>query len=106
MVFAACWSVAQQSFLVVQAPFLTEHSEAAHRNELFALQFAIQNVTNVAAAVLGGVGAVAIAGALGLDPDGPGTYRVILASWSCSWRHWRRLPCLPTTGRTAWPVRA
>lgn len=78
MVFAACWSVAQQSFLVVQAPFLTEHSEPAHRNELFAMQFAIQNVTNVAAAVLGGVGAAAIAGTLGLDPDGPGTYRVIL----------------------------
>lgn len=78
VVFASFWAVGQQSFLVVQAPFLTEHSEPEHRNELFALQFAIQNVTNVAAAVLGGVGAAAIAGLIGLDPDGPGTYRVIL----------------------------
>jgi MFS family permease len=78
VIFAAFWAVAQQTFLVVQSPFLTEHSEPEHRNELFAVQFAIQNVTNVAAAVLGGVGAAAIAGFVGLDPDGPGTYRVIL----------------------------
>ncbi|HET7703863.1 MAG TPA: MFS transporter [Candidatus Limnocylindrales bacterium] len=76
--FAALWSVGQQSLQVVQAPFLTEHSEPEHRNELFAIQFAIQNVTNVAAAILGGIGAAAIAGWIGLDPDGPGTYRVIL----------------------------
>jgi MFS family permease len=78
VVFAALWAVGQQSLQVVQAPFLTEHSEPEHRNELFAVQFAIQNVTNVAAALLGGVGAVAIAGVIGLDPSGPGTYRVIL----------------------------
>ena len=76
--FAALWSVGQQSLQVVQAPFLTEHSEPEHRNELFAVQFAIQNVTNVAAAVLGAVGAAAIASILGIDPDGPGIYRVIL----------------------------
>ncbi len=78
VVFAACWAAGQQALQVVQSPFLTEHSEPEHRNELFALQFAIQNVTNVAAAVLGGVGAVWIAGLVGLDPSGPGTYRVIL----------------------------
>ena len=78
ILFAALWSVGQQSLQVVQAPFLTEHSEPEHRNELFAVQFAIQNVTNVAAALLGAVGAAAIAAVLGLDPDGPGTYRVIL----------------------------
>lgn len=78
VVFAALWSVGQQSLQVVQAPFLTEHSEPEHRNELFAIQFAIQNVTNIAAAILGGLGAAAIAGWIGLDPDGPGTYRVIL----------------------------
>jgi MFS family permease len=78
IVFAALWSVGQQSLQVVQAPFLTEHSEADHRNELFAVQFAIQNVTNVAAALLGAVGAAAIATVLGLDPAGSGTYRVIL----------------------------
>ena len=79
VVLAACWAVGSQSFQVVQAPFLTEHSEPEHRNQLFAVQFAIQNVTNVAAAVLGGIGAAAIAGFIGLDPAGPGTYRVILA---------------------------
>ena len=78
VVFAALWAVGQQSFQVVQAPFLTEHSESEHRNELFAVQFAIQNVTNIAAALLGGVGAAAIAGVIGLDPSGSGTYRVIL----------------------------
>lgn len=79
VVLAACWAVGSQAFQVVQAPFLTEHSEPEHRNQLFAAQFAIQNVTNVAAAVLGGIGAAAIAGFIGLDPAGPGTYRVILA---------------------------
>ena len=78
VVFAGLWSVGQQSLQVVQAPFLTEHSEPQHRNELFAVQFAIQNVTNVAAALLGAVGAAAIAALIGLDPEGPGTYRVIL----------------------------
>ena len=78
LVFAALWAVGQQALQVVQAPFLTEHSDPDHRNELFAVQFAIQNVTNVAAAVLGGVGAAVIAGFIGLDPNGPGTYRVIL----------------------------
>jgi MFS family permease len=78
IIFAALWSIGQQSLQVVSAPFLTEHSEPDHRNELFAVQFAIQNFTNVAAALLGGVGAAAIAGVIGLDPDGPGTYRVIL----------------------------
>jgi MFS family permease len=78
VVFAALWSVGQQALQVVQAPFLTEHSEPEHRNELFAVQFAIQNVTNVAAALLGAVGATAIASFLGLDPGGSGTYRVIL----------------------------
>jgi MFS family permease len=78
VVFAAFWGVGQQSFQVVQAPFLTEHSEPAHRNELFAIQFAIINVTNIVAAVLGGIVAAAIAANLGLDPAGPGTYRVIL----------------------------
>jgi MFS family permease len=78
VVLAACWAVGSQALQVVQAPFLTEHSEPEHRNQLFATQFAIQNVTNVAAAVLGGVGAAAITGLLGLDPAGPGTYRVIL----------------------------
>jgi MFS family permease len=78
IVFAALWSAGQQAMMVVGAPFMTEHSEPEHRNELFAIQFAIQNVTNIVAAILGGVVAVLIAGRLGLDPEGPGTYRIIL----------------------------
>jgi MFS family permease len=75
---AAMWSMGSMAFGVVLAPFLTEHSEPEHRNELFAIQFAIQNVTNVVAAILGGVVATALAARLGLDPGGPGTYRIIL----------------------------
>jgi MFS family permease len=77
-VFAALWSMGWQAFQVVQAPYLTEHSDTGHRNELFALQYALQSVTNIIAAVLGAVVAAAIARVMGLDPDGPGTYRVIL----------------------------
>ncbi|HET7473142.1 MAG TPA: MFS transporter [Candidatus Limnocylindrales bacterium] len=78
-VFAALWSIGWQSVQVVQAPYLTEHSDAEHRNELFALQFAIQQVTNIVAAILGAVVATSIARLVGLQPGGPGTYRVILA---------------------------
>ncbi len=78
VMFAACWQVGQMSLQVVGSPFLTEHSDAEHRNELFAAQFAIQNVTNIAAAILGGVVATAIVSLAGLDPSGPATYRVIL----------------------------
>jgi MFS family permease len=79
MLCAATWSAGQQALNVVQAPFLAEHSDPDHRNELFATQSALQTMTNVAAAVLGGVVATAIAASIGLDPNGPGTYRVILA---------------------------
>ena len=78
VLFAAMWAIGQQSLMVVQAPFLTEHSDAEHRNELFALQAAIQSVTSVVAAALGGIVATTLAGQLGLDPSGPGTYRIIL----------------------------
>jgi MFS family permease len=78
MLFAALWSAGQQSLMVVQAPFLAEHSDPEHRNELFAAQSAIFTMTNVLAAVLGGVVATAIAGMAGFDPGGPETYRVIL----------------------------
>ncbi len=78
VVAAALWSMGFNAFNVVIAPFLTEHSRPEHRNELFAIQFAIQNVTNVMAAILGGVVATALASWLGLAAGGPGTYRIIL----------------------------
>jgi MFS family permease len=77
---AALWSAGNQAFQVVVSPYMTEHSDASHRNELFAIQFAIQNVTNIVAAVLGGVVATAIAAAMGMPPGGPGTYRIILVA--------------------------
>jgi MFS family permease len=83
IVFAAVWAAGQQAFLVVLSPYLTEHSDRSHRNELFALQFAIQNVTNIVAAILGGLVAGVIATAVGLDPAGPATYRVILVIMAC-----------------------
>ena len=52
---------------------MTEHSEPDHRNELFAVQFAIQNVTNIAAAILGGIVATWLAGVWGSIPVVPGS---------------------------------
>jgi MFS family permease len=78
VVAAALWSAGNNSVGVVVSPFLAEHSEPEHRNELFAVQFAIQNLTNVVAAILGGVVATVIAASIGLDPAGPGVYRIIL----------------------------
>ncbi len=78
VIAAALWTAGSQAMQVVLAPYLTEHSDRSHRNELFAIQFAIQQVTNIIAAVLGGVVAALIARALGLDPDGSGVYRIIL----------------------------
>jgi len=74
----ALWSMGGQAVQVVLTPYMTEHSDRSHRNELFAVQFAVINVTNVVAAILGGVVAAVAASQLGLDPAGPGTYRVIL----------------------------
>ena len=78
VVSAALWSIGQQSLQVVQAPFMAEHSDPEHRNELFALQAALFSVTSVIAAALGGVVATWLGGQLGFDPGGPGTYRIIL----------------------------
>ena len=36
----ALFSIGNTTFAVVLSPFLTEHSEPEHRNELFAVQFA------------------------------------------------------------------
>ena len=76
---AAAFSAGWSGVGVVQGPFMTEHSKPEHRSELFALQFAITAGTNIAAAILGGVLARAVTDAMGLDPNGPAPYRVILA---------------------------
>jgi MFS family permease len=75
---AMLWSASNSAFGVVVPPFLTERSEPEHRNELFALQSAIQNVTSIVAAILGGLVAVLVAGAIGIDPAGRGVYLIIL----------------------------
>lgn len=74
----AVYGAGQQAFLVVQTPFLMERSRAEHRSELFAVAFAIENVTNVVAAVVGGVVAQGIAAAGGFDPGGPEPFRILL----------------------------
>jgi MFS family permease len=68
----------QGAFMVVQNPFLMERSRAEHRNELFAVAFAIENVTNVAAAIVGGLLAQAIASAGVFEPSDPATFRILL----------------------------
>ncbi len=78
-VLSACYGAGQQVFFVVTIPFLTAHSRPEHRNELFALQFAILNATNIGAALLGGTVAAALAAGMGFRPESPEAYRVILA---------------------------
>ncbi len=75
---AAMYAAGQQSLFVVQIPFLSEHSRADQRSELFSLQFALMQVTQVGAAVLGGVTATAIAGAVGIGPAEAGVFRIVL----------------------------
>jgi hypothetical protein len=55
-----------------------EHSRPEHRNELFSAVFAIENITNVVAAVGGGIVAEAVAKAGGFDPHGPEPFRILL----------------------------
>lgn len=78
MILAALTGVGYQAFSVVSAPLLTERSRPENRNELFSLQFAITNLTNVGAALAGGALASTIAATWGFAPDGPEAYRVLL----------------------------
>lgn len=77
-VFAVCYGAGSQASQIVASPFMTEHSRREHRNELFSVQFAINNLTNVGGAVVGGLLAGPVAGALGLGETGPGPFRVLL----------------------------
>jgi MFS family permease len=78
VVFAALYAVGTAAAGVVASPFMSEHSTPEHRSENYSLQFAIGSATNVVAAALGGVVAVALAGALGVRSSSPDTYRLIL----------------------------
>lgn len=79
LLLAALYGAGQQTMFVVQNPYLVEQSRPEHRSELFAVQFALTNVTNIAAALLGGLAAALVSSVGGLPGDGPETYRVILA---------------------------
>lgn len=78
LLLVALYGAANMAVQVVAVPYMSEHSEPGHRSELFALQFAIGNATNLVAAGLGGVVARSLADRLGFLPDGPDTYRIIL----------------------------
>ena len=78
LILSALYGAGNQAVQVVAVPYMSEHSEPAHRNELFALQFAIGAATNVIAAALGGVVARFLSDRLGFVADGPDTYRIIL----------------------------
>ena len=75
---AALIGAANQSFSVVQSPFMTEHSHAGHRSELFSLQGATSTGVNVVAALAGGAIAALAAGLGGFSEASPSAYRVIL----------------------------
>ena len=75
---AALIGAANQSFFVVQSPFMTEHSHADQRSELFSLQGAISTGVNVVAALVGGAIAELAASVGGFSTGDPAAYRVLL----------------------------
>jgi len=77
-VLAAAYGAGQQTLFVVAVPFMTERSRPEQRSELFALQFAVTNATQVVAALAGGAIAAAIAVATGHGAASPEAYRVLL----------------------------
>ncbi|HEY7599198.1 MAG TPA: MFS transporter [Candidatus Limnocylindrales bacterium] len=76
---AVLYGAGQQALFVVAVPFMAEHSRPDQRSELFALQFAISNGTQVVSALLGGAIAAAVAAAFGHGAASPEAYRVLLA---------------------------
>ena len=78
IVCAALIGAANQSFFVVQSPFMAEHSHADQRSELFSLQGAISTGVNVVAALVGGAIAVLAARLGGFSSGDPAAYRVLL----------------------------
>lgn len=78
-VLAVIYGAGQQTLFVVAIPFMTEHSRAEQRSELFALQFAVVQGTQVVAALAGGAIAAAVAAMAGHGAQSPEAYRVLLA---------------------------
>jgi len=78
LLLAAAMGAASQAYFVVQSPFLMERSRPEHRSELFSLQFAISNITNVGAALLGGAIAAVIGSTAGARSGDPAVYRILL----------------------------
>ena len=72
------YGAGQQTLFVVAIPFMTERSRPEQRSELFSLQFAIMNGTQVVAALAGGAIAAAVAATSGQGADSPEAYRVLL----------------------------
>jgi len=75
---AIAYGAGQQILFVVAIPFMTERSRPEQRSELFSLQFAIMNGTQVVAALAGGAIAAAVAATSGHGADSPEAYRVLL----------------------------
>ena len=71
LLLSAAMGAANQAYFVVQSPFMMERSRPEHRSELFSLQFAISNMTNVGAALLGGAIAAVIGSATGAGSSDP-----------------------------------
>ncbi len=77
-ILAATFGLGHQTVIVLQAPFLSERSRPEHRSELFSLHFALLNLTNVAAALIGGIVAALLSSFAGLGSGDPATYRVLI----------------------------
>lgn len=80
IVLGAVFGAGQEAVFVLTNPYLSEHARPEHRNELFALQAAIGNVTTVAATIAGGILAAGVAALGGFDPAGAAAYRVVIVA--------------------------
>ena len=70
---AAAFGAGSQSVEVLESPFLTEHSKPEHRSELYSLQFALFSLTNLGAALGGGVAATVMRTLLASNGTDPGS---------------------------------
>lgn len=73
----AIFGAGSQSMAVAQVPYMAERTAPEQRNELFAVFFAIQNVTSLVAAIGGGLMATTLATSLGLSATA-GPYQILL----------------------------